>query len=190
VFPYIFSIFKVPTFDPHSRSFIFRLGLDHLIGTPTLKPYMHGYFMSLKLYDAARIIANPFAYTEHREKVVQQKLSKLADSRIRTPKNALPKVNRALAEKILRAEMREEKKRLRKTGAHAGDTAAPASDGGDGPVDKRVTGKEKEKNVLNDPRFTELFENPEFQVDETSREYALLNPAAVGPASVRRSTKY
>ncbi|KAF9518008.1 hypothetical protein BS47DRAFT_1371205 [Hydnum rufescens UP504] len=176
------------------RSEISTLGLEHLIGTPTLKPYMHGYFMSLKLYDAARIIANPFAYTDHREKVVQEKLSKLADSRIRTPKNALPKVNRALAEKILRAEMREEKKRLRKTGAHhAGDdTAAPASAdaGDDGSVDKRVAGKEKgkEKNVLNDPRFTELFENPEFQVDETSREYALLNPAAVGPASKKRKT--
>ena len=99
------------------------LGLDHLIGTPTLKPYMHGYFMSLKLYDAARVIANPFAYAEHREKVVQDKLSKLADSRIRARKGALPKVNKALAEKILRQEEREERKKAKKLARMSGATA-------------------------------------------------------------------
>ena len=42
--------------------------------------------------------------------------------------------------------------------------------------------KESEKdapNLLNDPRFKALFENPDFQVDETTREYALLNPSVV-----------
>lgn len=162
---------------------MFRLGLEHLIGTPTLKPYMHGYFISLKLYDAARIIANPFVYAEHREKVVQEKLSKLADSRIRTPKNALPKVNKALAERMLRADSREEKKRLRRATARADDASTPAAEGGEVVADKMAKGKEA-LNVMNDPRFKELFENPEFQVDETSREFAMLNPAAVGPASV------
>ena len=33
--------------------------------------------------------------------------------------------------------------------------------------------------MLSDPRFKDLFENPEFEVDEESREYALLNPSAV-----------
>jgi hypothetical protein len=37
----------------------------------------------------------------------------------------------------------------------------------------------KKQTLLNDPRFTQLFENPEFAVDEASREYALMNPSAV-----------
>ncbi|KAG8873215.1 hypothetical protein FRB97_006925 [Tulasnella sp. 331] len=73
------------------RSELHNLGLDHLVGTPALKPYMHGYFLSLKLYDAARMITNPFAYSEHREKLVQQKVEKLAESRIRSTKIHLPK---------------------------------------------------------------------------------------------------
>ena len=64
---------------------------------------MHGYFLSLKLYDAARVITNPFIYAEHREKLIRAKLDKLADSRIRTRKDKLPKVNRALAERIMKA---------------------------------------------------------------------------------------
>ena len=81
-----------------------RLGLDHLIGTPALKPYMHGYFVSLQLYDTARVIANPYAYAEHRERAVQEKLDKLAETRIRARKDGAAgagvKVNKALAERV------------------------------------------------------------------------------------------
>ena len=91
-----------------TRDELTTLGLDHLIGTPTLKPYMHGYFLSLALYDAARVIANPYVYAEHRERAVREKMDKLAESRIRAPKNALAgvKVNKALAEKIRKEEER------------------------------------------------------------------------------------
>ena len=76
------------------------LGLDHLIGTPALKPYMHGYFISMELYDTARLIANPYVYEEHRERAIREKMDKLAETRIRTRKDAGVKVNKALAEKI------------------------------------------------------------------------------------------
>ena len=89
--------------------------MDHLIGTPTLKPYMHGYFLSLKLYDAARAISNPFAYEEHKARKIQEKLDKMAEGRIRARKNAnIPKVNKALAERIRKEEEREEKKEARR----------------------------------------------------------------------------
>src|ERR1700733_5813480 len=91
-----------------------RLGLDHLVGTAALKPYMHGYFMSLKLYDAARVIANPFAYAEHRDKMIRDKMEKMAETRIRTKKEAGVKVNKALAEKILREEEKAKKREERK----------------------------------------------------------------------------
>ncbi|KAL4068613.1 WD40-repeat-containing domain protein [Scleroderma yunnanense] len=161
------------------RNELRALGLDHLIGTPALKPYMHGYFVSLKLYDTARVIANPFAYAEHREKLVKERMEKLADTRIRTRKDgagASVKVNKALAEKIQRdadrEKRKEEKKRTKKAKQRVeGEDDAMAID--------EETRDAVPVTLLNDPRFKELFENPEFAVDEDSREYALLNPSAV-----------
>ncbi len=119
---------------------------------------MHGYFLSLKLYQTARIIANPQSYNEHRERVVSEKLEKQAESRIRA-KKAQPKVNKALAERVRRIEEREEAKEAKKK-----------HQGGEEEV------KEK-RNILQDPRFKDLWENPDYEVDEDSREFGLLNPA-------------
>ncbi|KAG8747715.1 hypothetical protein FRC10_011842 [Ceratobasidium sp. 414] len=145
-----------------------RLGLTHLIGTPTLKPYMHGFFLSLKLHDAARLIANPFAYAEHRERVVRDKLEKLSESRIRS-RGAVGeiKVNKSLAERIRREEKRAERRREKEDAE--GETRK--KDAGVG-------------SLLSDPRFTEVFENPDFEVDATSREFGLLNPSS---SAVRNS---
>ncbi|KAH7915056.1 WD40-repeat-containing domain protein [Hygrophoropsis aurantiaca] len=165
------------------RSELRTLGLDHLVGTPALKPYMHGYFISLQLYDTARVIANPFAYAEHREKLVKERMEKMAETRIRAKKEVGVKVNKALAEKIAREADRERKREERKKArkARAGDQAEAEEDEMDvdeGEEEEGVIGEEK-PTLLNDPRFKELFENPEFAVDETSREYALMNPSAV-----------
>lgn len=159
------------------------LGLDHLVGTPALKPYMHGYFLSLKLYDTARIIANPFAYDEHREKLVRDKMEKEAESRIRAKKQPGVKVNKELAEKIYRdeekAKMRAEKKSKRKTAADLMDVDANAEE----------DTEPSRPNLLSDPRFAKVFEDPAFTIDQSSREYALLNPSSVAnPAQRGRTT--
>ncbi|KAF8500210.1 WD40-repeat-containing domain protein [Russula emetica] len=157
-----------------SRSELAILGLDHLIGTPALKPYMHGYFLSLKLYDAARVIANPYMYEEHRAKMVQEKLDKLAEGRIRTRKDQVKvKVNKALAEKITQEEGRAKKREERKRKKAMEDDDAVMD------VDVDEVPAAKQKTLLSDPRFAALFEDPDFEVDEESREYALLNPSAV-----------
>ena len=155
------------------RNELATLGLDHLLGTPALKPYMHGYFLSLRLYDTARAIANPFAYAEHREKILREKMDKLAESRIRAPKNAAAnvKVNRGLAQRIYREQamenVRAEKKKAKR--------GAPEEDEGDDRMDvEEITEK---PGLINDPRFKALFEDPDFEVDETSREFALVNPS-------------
>ena len=156
------------------RNELAALGLDHLVGTPALKPYMHGYFLSLKLYDTARAIANPFAYAEHREKVLREKMDKLAESRIRAPKNAAAnvKVNKGLAERIAKEEAREkaraEKKKARRAAVPTEEEAEHMD------VDEDVAEK---PGLISDPRFKALFENPEFEVDEASREFALVNPS-------------
>lgn len=133
---------------------------------------MHGYFLSLKLYDAARVVANPYVYEEHRAKVVQEKLDKLAEGRIRTRKDQVKvKVNKALAEKITQEEEREQKREERKRKKTAEDNAEAMD------IDEESAGKHK-TSILSDSRFAALFEDPDFQVDERSREYALLNPSA------------
>ncbi|KAJ3907461.1 NUC153 and WD40 repeat-containing nucleolar rRNA processing-related protein [Lentinula edodes] len=168
------------------RNELQKLGLDHLVGTPALKPYMHGYFISLKLYDTARVIANPFEYAEHRERMIRQKMDKLAETRIRSSTKQVPgvKVNKMLAEKIQRDEERErkreerKKRKVQKNIAEAGEEDAMNVD--EEEEEDVISGrKDAPTSVLTDPRFAKVFEDPEFEVDVSSREYALLNPSSV-----------
>ncbi|KAF8662361.1 hypothetical protein AX16_001166 [Volvariella volvacea WC 439] len=173
------------------RNELKALGLDKLIGTPALKPYMHGYFLSLKLYDAARVISNPFAYAEYREKLVRDKLDKMAESRIRSAKGLSGrlggvKVNKRLAARILKEEEREKKREERKREREKrrkegeGGVEEDEEEGDEMDVDEEDEEEAQEgTNLLNDPRFKKVFEDPEFEVDENSREFALLNPSTV-----------
>ncbi|WVR05415.1 hypothetical protein IAU60_002430 [Kwoniella sp. DSM 27419] len=155
------------------------LALTHLIGTPALKPYMHGYFLSLKLYTTARLIANPQSYDEYRDRMVADKLKAKSESRIRAKKDQ-PKVNKALAERIRKAEERDkllEKKRKERKGEAADGAEEDEEDGG----------AQTPGGLLADDRFKEIFENPEFEVDEESREFALLNPATADNNAKRKT---
>ncbi|KAG1815032.1 WD40-repeat-containing domain protein [Suillus subaureus] len=170
------------------RSELKTLGLDHLIGTPALKPYMHGYFLSLHLYDTARVIANPFAYAEHREKLVKERMEKMAETRIRTKKGTgvggeEVKVNKALAERIergLEKERRKEERRRRGVKGGEDEEAMDVDVNADADKAEQTPTELEKPTLLNDPRFQDLFLNPEFAVDETTREYALLHPSASG----------
>lgn len=147
--------------------------MTHLIGTDALKPYMHGYFIDLRLYTKARAIANPFAYAEHRERLIRNKLELEQESRIRGAKKssgtALPagvKVNRSLAKKATEAEERTSKR-----------AAGVVEDDGTERKRKKKNGGVETPSLLKDDRFGSLFTNPDFQIDEDSREFALLNPS-------------
>ncbi|KAI1498803.1 WD repeat protein [Biscogniauxia marginata] len=121
------------------------LSLAHLIGkTNLLRPYMHGYFVASKLYEQARLIANPYAFEEERVKRIKEKVEKERASRIRGNKKV--KVNQKLVDKLLK---RQEKRAQ---------------------VDTKA-------GVLGDERFNRLFEDAEFKIDETSREFQVLNPS-------------
>jgi ribosome biogenesis protein ENP2 len=161
---------------------------------------MHGYFLSLKLYTTARLIANPQSYEEYRDRLVSDRLAAKAESRIRA-KREQPKVNKALAERLRRAQEREEaiaakkaeKRRLAgerepdeagEDGEEEGESNEEGDeiDDGEGRAKKGDKAKARE-GLLNDPRFKDLWENPDFEVDEGSREFALLNPATVDNAA-------
>ena len=129
-----------------TRKELTALGLEHLMGTNVLKAYMHGFFVDLRLYEKARLIANPFAYDDYRERAVKDKIEKERGSRIRAVKQ-LPSVNKALAKQLM-----AEQANGKKSGAEKGA-------------------------VLGDNRFADLFADPDFQVDERSKEFQLLHPS-------------
>jgi ribosome biogenesis protein ENP2 len=84
------------------------LNLGHLVGkTNLLRPYMHGYFVASKLYEEARLIANPYIWDEERTKRVKEKVEKERATRIRGGKKV--KVNQNLVDKMLKRQARREK---------------------------------------------------------------------------------
>lgn len=163
-----------------------ELNLGHLIGTDTLKPYMHGFFVDLRLYTKARAIANPFQYAEHRDKLIRDKLAAEQESRIRGAKkatgSAVPgvKVNKSLAKK-LRAE--EESQRKREAGEVDEDEE------GDGRRKRKKKQVAEGPNLLQDDRFADIFTNPDFEIDEESREFMLLNPSG-GPVRFQFASSF
>ncbi|KAF4627778.1 hypothetical protein G7Y89_g10374 [Cudoniella acicularis] len=84
------------------------LNLGHLVGTTNLlRPYMHGYFVASRLYEEARLIANPYIWDEERTKRVKEKVEKERASRIRGGKKV--KVNQGLVNKMLKRQERRQK---------------------------------------------------------------------------------
>jgi ribosome biogenesis protein ENP2 len=156
-----------------------NLNLDHLVGkTNLLRPYMHGYFVAQRLYEEARLIANPTTWEEERAKRVKEKIDKERESRIRGKKKVTAKVNRKMAEKILEREEKNERRRAQRVLAQGGDEMVEVT------ADITVEAAEKEKGLLADSRFARLFQDEDYAVDETSREFLSLNPSTkAAPAS-------
>ncbi|KAM5164367.1 nucleolar protein 10 [Mantella aurantiaca] len=134
------------------------LGLGHLIGSPMLRAYMHGYFIDIRLYHKVKAMVNPFAYEDYRREKIRQKIEETRAQRVQIKK--LPKVNKELALKLLEEEEEDQ------------------------PLQKRK--QKKMPNILSDDRFKVMFENPDFQVDEKSEEFRLLNPLVSKMSQKRR----
>lgn len=143
------------------------LNLSHLVGTTSLlRPYMHGYFVAQRLYEEAKLIADPFVWEEERNKRVKDKIHMERESRIRGNKKVIAKVNKRLAEKMMERIEREERRQAKRVLEKGGDEEQP------------VAKEEKNSdNLLSDPRFAKLFQDPDFTIDERSREFQSLNPS-------------
>ncbi|KAI3460683.1 hypothetical protein Pfo_017346 [Paulownia fortunei] len=145
-----------------------RLNLTNLIGTNLLRAYMHGFFIDYRLYKKAQSLADPFAYESYIERRKQEKSAAERASRI-TIKRKLPKVNRTLAARLLEEEEEQNDKKV----ADGADTQKTS--------DAKKTSKKKKgltSEVLTDERFTAMFEDKDFEVDEFSQEYLALHPMA------------
>ena len=74
-----------------TRQELDSLGMSHLVGSPLLRAYMHGFFVHNKLWQKARAIAAPLEYETVRKQQIQAKLEAERAQRI-TIKRKLPKV--------------------------------------------------------------------------------------------------
>ena len=128
-----------------------KMGLGHLMGTNLLKAYMHGFFMDLRLYDRVKAVTEPFAFDKWRKARINEKREKKQSQRI-SVKRTLPKVNKALAERL---------------------------------IDDDAETKAK---PLVDARFGALFEDPDFEVDETTEAFRLAYPSGTKKSGSKRQT--
>lgn len=159
------------------------LNLSHLVGTTSLlRPYMHGYFVAQRLYEEAKLIADPSIW-EERSKRVKAKIDSERESRIRGNKKVVAKVNQRLAEKMID---RVEKNELRR----AKRVLKKGADDNTGEVDNEATGEIQNEaaGLLADPRFAKLFQDEDFAIDETSKEFQSLNPST-RPATVPKGSR-
>ena len=157
------------------------LNLSHLVGTTSLlRPYMHGYFVAQRLYEEAKLIADPFVWEEEMNKKIKNKIDTERESRIRGNKKVTAKVNKRLAEKMMERAEREDRRHAQKV----------LENGGDGEDATGITvteGKPVLGGLLSDPRFSKLFQDEDFAIDERSREFQSLNPSTT-PAPLESST--
>jgi ribosome biogenesis protein ENP2 len=144
-----------------TRDELAALNLDHLIGTNVLRAYMHGFYIDLRLYEKSKLISNPFAYEDFKKRVIQERLESARKSRISSLRK-LPKVNRALASRLLSRSKPD----------------AASEEPEEQNTDKLP--QASSQNPLGDNRFAALFENPEFEVDENNPEYIKFHTTAPG----------
>ncbi|XP_065877799.1 uncharacterized protein [Euphorbia lathyris] len=155
-----------------TRDDLEKLNLTNLIGTNLLRASMHGFFIDYRLYKKAKAQADPFAYDKYIEQRKREKQEKDLASRI-TIRRKLPKVNRKLAGDILQNEETENEKKVieetenEKKVIEETETKKPS---------KKKKGISSE--LFEDNRFTLLFENEDFEIDEQSQHYLSLHPMA------------
>ncbi|KAL2613245.1 hypothetical protein R1flu_024937 [Riccia fluitans] len=154
----IYDDFKFVT-----RKDLVALNLTNLLGTNLLRAYMHGFFIDHRLYNKAKSLADPFAYEAYRNERIQQKMDAERAARI-TIKTKLPKVNKELAARIL--------KKSEKLGED-GDEEELTGEAG-----RRAAKKKSGISILKDERFSAMFEDEAFEVDEAADEYKALHPNA------------
>ena len=119
-----------------------------MIGTSLLRAYMHGYFMDARLYRKAHSVAAPYTLDKFMRDKINGKLAEERSKRVQHKSEKLPKTNKDLFLKLKENEESGVKKKHR----------------------------EAASNLLKDDRFSAMFTNENFQVDQNDQAFKLLNP--------------
>ncbi|XP_034591477.1 uncharacterized protein [Setaria viridis] len=133
-----------------------RLNLTQYIGTNAVRVHLHGFIVRYELYKKAA--AAPVDYKALREQMTKKKIEEKQKSRI-TRVVRIPKVNRQIFDSIIEDEMNADTENADKSSKKKKDRRLKVN-----------------KDLLEDERFKEMFENKDFQIDEESREYLALHP--------------
>ncbi|KAK9453754.1 WD40-repeat-containing domain protein [Dipodascopsis uninucleata] len=160
-----------------TRKELVALGLAHLAGTNVVRSYMHGFFIDMRLYEQAKLISNPFAYEEHKEREIRKRIDKERESRIRTSSKLGVKVNKSLADKLAKSAEKAAKKAAREARykQRAADIQQELEDNNENATTE-ILPEKKESDRFVDDRFKTVFEDPDFEVDEDTIEFQQLNP--------------
>ena len=115
-----------------------------------LKAYMHGYFVDNKLYQRAKSVANPSLYEDYKKEKARKKEKERKEKRI-TLNTKKPKVNAELAERWER----------------------------DGKVENENENEEQKTEEMDD-RFSQLFKNEDFAIDQNSEDFRRAYASGLG----------
>lgn len=148
-----------------SRDDLDRLGIAHLVGTPLLRGYMHGFFMDINLYNRVKAVANPFEYEAYQKKKVKERLEAKRSSRI-SPRGVANNNDNNKKKTAVNPDLAE-----RLQGKAKGASA--------------TKGGKAASQMLADSRFGTLFTNPDYQIDEEDENFKLRNPSGVAVARRR-----
>lgn len=121
-----------------------QLGATELVGTKFLQPYMHGFFMDIRLHGKLKAALDPFRYEDYRKEKIREKVDAKRTMRTKI-KDSKVGVNKDLHENLQKTALQGE---------------------GAGASKRRKASAEQAKALLEDPRWHALFEDPEFMVEE------------------------
>jgi ribosome biogenesis protein ENP2 len=189
-----------------SRDELATFGLSHLVGTPLLKAYMHGFFIDARLYAKVKLMVGASGKDRERDALESMRKAKVKSavdatqgSRIVLQKN-LPAVNADLAQQLREAaeaaeevaaarRMRERSKRTRQEEEEKEDdddeeerssrqrrAAGRAAEEEANDAARRPSKKNRAAALLSDARFSKLFQDPSFAIDTEAPEYRLHHP--------------
>mmetsp|Transcript_63472 Transcript_63472/g.182194 ORF Transcript_63472/g.182194 Transcript_63472/m.182194 type:complete len:535 (-) Transcript_63472:80-1684(-) len=135
-----------------------QLGATELVGTKYLQPYMHGYFMDNRLHGKLKAAMDPFRFEEYRKERIRQKIDAKRTMRTRVKTNSKAVVNNTLHREL-------------QVAAEEGDL--------EGASKKRKAAADRAKRLLAEDRFKNLFEDPDFAIeDKAQREASASAPLA------------
>ena len=94
-----------------TREELEKLSLSDVVGTNLVKPYMHGFFISIKLYNKMKAVSDPFAWENYRKQRIREKIEEGRASRLSlVQKKTGVSVNKELSE-VLKEEADDNSKK-------------------------------------------------------------------------------
>ena len=125
---------------------------------------MHGFFIDARLHAKAVSLSQPFAYEQWRKERVAAKIDAKTAGRIAPVTKQKVRVNAELADELQRKAGKLQRK---------ADKAKRAGLSAEEPVldELEVEAGQGAGGLLNDARFSQLFDNADFQIDTSADEY-------------------